>query len=290
MASTTSANVIVPEVWGDMAQAEFIGAVKVLTSGAVVYDDTLEGNPGDTVDFGSWNALTELADLAESDVLVPEALTTSSHNVTIKEAGKAVAIKDRAKLVALGDPEAEARRQFGVLAARKLDGDLIAAAVANNGANGGAPLSVATTEDAAFSWSIVVDAIEAFGDEWEPSDFAGLFVRSEHMGDLFRDSQFIDADKLGSSDTPVRRGQIGAIAGVPVYVTNRLRAAGAAPQGAQAALIKRNALGALYKRRPIVESDRDILARETVVTTNLHYAVKRLTNKGVCVINFTNAV
>jgi hypothetical protein len=52
--------------------------------------------------------------------------------------------------------------------------------------------------------------------------------------------------------------------------------------------MKRGALGLLYKRRPLVESDRDILARSTVVTTTLHYAVKRLNDKGVCVGTLAN--
>ncbi|MGW6156273.1 hypothetical protein ACWFRM_24535 [Streptomyces sp. NPDC055144] len=71
-------------------------------------------------------------------------------------------------------------------------------------------------------------------------------------------------------------GQIGAVAGLPVIVTNRITAG-------KFLLLKNNSMGLLYKRRPIVETDRDILKRTTVVTTNLHYAVKRLDDKGVCV-------
>ena len=49
----------------------------------------------------------------------------------------------------------------------------------------------------------------------------------------------------------------------------------------------RGALGALYKRRPIVERDRDILKRTNVITTNVHYAVKRLSDRGVCMGTLT---
>lgn len=281
MEATGSADVIDPEVWGDMAQAEFDGAVRVLTSGAVVYDNTLEGQPGSTVEFGAWDALTDLVDLDEDDVLVPEKMGTSSHNVTIKEAGKAVAIKDRAKLVSLGDPEAEARRQFGVLAARKVDADLIEAAFADYGDNGGAPLQHVGEAGQPFGWDLVAESLEQFGDDFEPSEYAGLFIRAEQRTTIYKDELFVDATKLGG-ESVVRRGQIGDIAGLPVFVTNRL------PLG-QAGIIKRNALGALYKRRPIVESDRDILARETVVATNLHYAVKRMTRKGVLSLRMTPA-
>ena len=43
----------------------------------------------------------------------------------------------------------------------------------------------------------------------------------------------------------------------------------------------------MHKRRPVVEQDRDILARTTVVATTMHYAVKRLNDEGV--VNITIA-
>src|SRR5690242_1728456 len=110
MTDTTSADVFIPEVHADMAQAEFLGAVKVAGSPAVMEDNTLEGNPGESVDFPKWDALTDLADLAETDVLVPEQMGHTTSSATIKEAGKAVEVKDRARLVGLGDPLAEAAR------------------------------------------------------------------------------------------------------------------------------------------------------------------------------------
>jgi len=287
MPQTTSAAMINPEVWGDMAQAQFTGAVRVGGSPAVVEDNSLEGVPGDTIHFPKWGALGELDNLTEGTPMNTTAMSTDAATATIKEAGKAVEITDRARLIALGDPEAEARRQFGVLAARKVDADLIAQAQADETAQGGGtPLAVTIPGSGAgvtgkLGWAnAIVPAIGAFGDEWEPSDFAGLWINSAQLGEVFADDQFIDASKLGGTDTPVRTGQLGSIAGVPVYVTNRLAAG-------KFLIMKRNALGLLYKRRPLVESDRDILARSTVITTTMHYAVKRLDDKAVCVGSLT---
>lgn len=278
MVQTDSTSVIIPEVWGDMAQAEFLGAVKVLTSGAVVYDNTLEGQPGESISFPKWMALTELQDLTEGTPLVPEKMDSSSAQATIKEAGKAVEITDRSKLVGLGDPEAEARRQFGVLSARKLDRDLITAAAADETAQGGGnPLRYTTAAGkTTFTYlDAIVPAVAQFGDEWDPALFAGLFIHSQQFAQVIADPQFIDQAKLGAT-TPVLSGQLGVLAGVPVAITDRLTAG-------QYMMLKRNSLGALYKRRPLVESDRDILARSTVVTTTQHYAVKRLTDRGVLI-------
>lgn len=279
MTQTTKSLVVVPEVWGDQAQAQFLGQVKLLTSGAVLYDNVLEGAPGETVHFPKWGAIGELDNLTETTAMTPVAMSTDDATATIKEAGKAVEITDKAALTSLGDPGTEARRQFGVLAARKLDADLITQAQADeSSAGGGTPLSVtASTGQTTLSWDRVVDGIAKFGDEWEPSDFAGLFINSAQMAEAFRDSNFIDASKLGNSGTVINRGVIGIMGGVPVYVTDRVAAK-------KVLLVKKNALGALYKRRPLVESDRDILARSTVITTTMHYAVKRLDDRGVCVV------
>jgi hypothetical protein len=205
----------------------------------------------------------------------------SASSATIKEAGKAVEFSDNALNNALGDPRGEAQRQFGILAARKVDSALITQAQADETAQGGGqPFTFTIAAGGGktkLTWlDYIVPSIGKFGDEWEPSDFAGLWINSAQLGDIFADSQFINAATLGANGTPVTTGQIGAVAGVPVLVSNRVAAK-------TFLLMKKGALGLLYKKRPNVESDRDILARSTVVTTTMHYAVKRLDDKGVCV-------
>lgn len=278
MPTTTAANLIIPEVWADLSQAKFLGAVRVLGSGAVMSDDTLVGQPGDSIDFPTWDALGELDDLTEGVAMTTTVMGQRASKATIKEAGKAVEITDKALLTGLGDPRAEAQRQFGILAARKVDASLIAQAQADETAQGGGtPLSFTTAPTKTkFTWAdSIVPALAKFGDEWDPSEFAGIFLNSAQHAEAAVDPQFIDASKLGA-DTVVRTGQIGAIAGLPIFITNRVTAG-------KFLVLRNNSLGALYKRRPVVESDRDILKRTTVITTNVHYAVKRLDDKGVCV-------
>ncbi|MGW1772530.1 phage major capsid protein [Streptomyces sp. NPDC002104] len=278
MPMTTADKLIIPEVWGDLSQAKFLGAVRVLGSGAVLTDDTLVGQPGDTIDFPTWDAIGDLDDLTEGTAMTTTVMGQRASKATIKEAGKAVEITDKALLTGLGDPRAEAQRQFGILAARKVDAALITQAQADETAQGGGlPYQFTTAAGkTTFTWNdAVLPALAKFGDEWEPSEFAGLFLNSAQHVDAAGDPQFIDASKLGT-DTVVRTGMVGAIAGVPIFITNRI-----APR--KFMLLKRNSLGALYKRRPIVETDRDILKRTTVITTNVHFAVKRLDDRGVCV-------
>lgn len=274
MALTTASDLIVPEVWEDVTQATFLGQVRVAGSAAVMQDDTLVGQPGDTINFPKWGALGELDTLTEGVAMTPATMTQTASSATIQEAGKAVEITDTALLTAIGDPIGEAQRQMGILAARRVDASLIAQAQADEtAAGGGTPLTANT--GATFGWGSIVAGMAAFGDEFDPAQFAGVYINSAQMASLFNDDQFINAANLGAA-TPVTTGQIGVLGGMPVIVTDRVAAG-------KWLLLKRNSLGLLYKRRPIVERDRDILKRTTVVTTNVHYAVKRLDDRGVFV-------
>jgi N4-gp56 family major capsid protein len=291
MATTTSADLYAPEVWADVAAATFTGKAVVATSPAVVEDNSLEGVPGDTINFPKWMALSELDDLDEGTPMVPEKMGQSNSQATIKEAGKAVEISDKAKLTGKGNAQDEAIDQFGILAARKVDADLITAAQAvvvggvtyadGTTATDSAPLTWAPTADATFSWDTYVDATGEFGDDLEPEDFAGIYINSAQRAQLFKDDDFVRADGSAGNDV-IRRGLVGALGGVPVVVTNRVAAG-------QFLVLKNGSLGLMYKRRPLVEQDRDILARATVVTTNLHYATKRLKDSGVLVASLTAA-
>ena len=286
MADTMKANVFDPIVWGDMAQAEFKTRAVVATTDAVMTADTLAGQPGSTIRFPRFAALADMTNIAENASIVPETLSQEASEATIKEAAKGVAYTDLADLAGLGDIETEAVRQFGVLAARKVDADLIAAATAT--VTGGITVQGGTARDSApishalngatLTWSGIVDALEKFGDDFEPSEFSGLFIRAEQRSQIMKDDTFIHASELqaGGDGSIVGRGFIGEVAGLPVYVTNRLDAK-------NFLILKKNSLGLLYKRRPQVERDRDILARKNIVTINMHYAVKRLTDTGVLV-------
>ena len=264
---------IVPEVYADLAQAAFTGKVKVLGSPAVVEDNTLVGQPGETITFPKWGALGELDDLTTGVAMTPVELEQTSASATNKEAGKAVKINDRDKLTMLGGTggaQSEAVRQFAVLAARKVDGDLITEAIS---AAPAARTVTAAAGQTTLSWDRLVDLFATFGDEFDSAEFAGLYINSAQMGDVFRDATFIETAKVGDNSV-VRRGVIGTLGGIPVQVSDRVTAK-------TVLAIKNASLGALYKRRPLVEADRDILARQDVVATNVHYAVKAINPLGV---------
>lgn len=290
MAKTLSTDLYRPEVWADLAYEKFVGKAIVATSPAVVTDDQLVGEPGDTVNMPKWKNLDDMEDLEETDVLVPEKLSQSNSQATIKEAGKAVEWTDKAQLTGIGNVQDEAIRQFGILAARKVDADLIAAATATvtggityadgTTATNSAPLSLTAT--GGLTWANIVKAGLLFGDDFDPTEFAGLYVNSAGAEVMMNDDKFIAASQNAGGNGLLSNGLLGTRNGLNIFLTNRLSAT-------KALLLKQNSLGLFYKRRPVVEQDRDILARSTVVATNLHYAVKRIADDGVVDITLAAA-
>jgi hypothetical protein len=245
-----------------MVAAEFPGKL-VFGSGqfSSVYDD-LEGVPGDTLHFPKFNALTDAADVAENEDLPIERLTTADDTATIKEAGKAVEITDKSILVGMGDPVAEAARQLGIVVARKIDADLQAALLAETDARD------ETFSLAGFGVDDMWALRDLFGEDGaDPSLFSGYILNSARHSNIRSSDDFNSADKVGQGNQVLVKGYVGSFGGVPVIVSDRMPAA-------NVVLLKGNPLGLAYKRRPIVEADRDILARTNLITTNVHYGTK----------------
>lgn len=290
MAATASSDLYAPEVWADLAQASFTGRSILLQ--ATQSDDELAGQPGDVVKFPKWMALGEMEDQVELVPMETEKLTQSATEARIKEAGKAVEISDTAALVGIGNAQDEAIRQFGILTARKIDADLYAAAVAvtvggrtfadGRAAVDSSPLIYNAGVGVDISWDGIVDASKMFNDDFETSDFSGLYINSAERATVMKDDDFIKANQGAGTNAQIQRGLIGDINGMSVFVTNRV------PAG-KSLMLKTNSLGLKYKRRPLVEQDRDILARSTVVATNVHFGAHRINDAGVLVINWKTA-
>ncbi len=282
MAVTLSGDLYSPEVWADLATQEFQGKVVVANSPAVKNLGDLEGRPGDTVVFPKWSLLTEMPVIQEQDVLVPEKLTQTSSRATIQEAGKAVEFSDTAKLTGIGNVQDEALRQFGILSARRVDADLIAAATAvetggithadGTPAEDSAPLTA--TLAGGFTYENLVTLSLLFEDDFDPADFGGVYLNPADMATIMKDRDFISSHQGNGANRMIHQGSVGTLYGLNFFVTSRLAKN-------KALVLKRDSLGLMYKRRPIVERDRDILARTTVIATNLHYGCKRLVDKGV---------
>lgn len=287
--TTTASDLIVPEIWGDAMMVTVLGKAALVA--LVDADDELVGVPGDSVNFPKFNYIGDADDLIEGVAMETSQLTMTDSKATIKEAGKAVELTDTAVLTAIGRPNDQARMQLGLSIARKIDRDIRTAAeltvtgsVDPENPNT-APLSVDVAGP--FSWAAYTAGTALFGDEYDPSEIAGVVIHSQQHQSLMLDPNFLSVDKFGAGAV-IMRGQVGQIGMAPIIVSDRTTVTGVEGSEVYTALIiVKGAIALKYKRRPIVETDRDILKRTNIITTNVHYAVKRVNDRGVVAVRTT---
>lgn len=265
MAQTLKADVFVPEIATDVATAEFPNQLALGFGGSpfvtVIPEDTL-GDEGDTVKFPRYNALSEMGDLSEGTAMVAEKMTTAQDTAVVVVGGKAVEITDWASLASRGDPSEEVGRQVATLAARWADKKIVAEAETS---------ALDHTVAATFSWNAFVDAIITDWGDRAMSDVGGLVVHSKVMGDIMKLAEFTKADQLGQPGA-LTRGFIGNIGGYPVYVSDRLTVTAGAPNTYTNLILKRGAIGIKFQRQLLVEQDRDILMKSTVIAADIRAA------------------
>lgn len=290
--TTTTADLIIPDVWADAVAPVILGKSVMIQLADV--DDQLVGQPGETVIFPKFDYIGDAVDLTEGVAMDTTKLSMTDSRATIKEVGKAVELTDSATLAAIGNPKSQAQTQLALAVARKIDADLrVAAERIVTGSSdpedpNTSPLVLAVT--GALSWNVLTQGLALLGDEYDPDEIAGIVIHSVQHQQLLNDPNFLSADKFGPGAV-IQRGQVGVIGRMAVFVSDRATAVtdvdsgtGGNQAGYKALIIRKGALALKYKRRPIVETDRDILKRTNIITTNVHYAVKRIDDRGVIVI------
>jgi N4-gp56 family major capsid protein len=265
MAVTVKSNLVVPEVFANIVEGEFLTKAKLLKF-AKVYND-LQGKPGDTIHFPKWGTLSEATDLTEAQAMTTEVLSASDTTATVKEIGKAVEISDTAILTAIGDPIAEAARQLATVLALKVDTDIKAELES-------ATNVVDHSADGVLRYEYIVEALAKFGENYD--DVVALVVHSKQASDLLKDSNFINASAFGQPVMVAGYQAIGKIAGIPVVISDRVSVVSGTPNTYVALLLRREPVAVAYKRELKIEQDRDILKRTTVIAATMHYAVKLL--------------
>jgi N4-gp56 family major capsid protein len=255
MAQTKLANMINPEVMADMISAQLPNLIRF--SPLANIDNTLVGRPGDTVTVPKFSYIGDAADVAEGAPIDLELLTTSSDTFSIKKAGKGLELTDESLLSGYGDPLGEAQRQLSLSIANKVDNDALVALATT-------PLVHPTAAGGKLDVATVDAAQQVFGDEElgsmvllaNPKDAAVLRADAANA--------WTRASELG--DTIVKNGTFGEVLGAQVVRSNKLA------EGT-AYLVKPGALAIYMKRDVMVESDRDITTKTTVITADEHYGV-----------------
>lgn len=298
--ATILASLIDPEVLAPMIEKKMVDAMKFAPLARLDY--TLQGRPGSTITLPSYAYIGDAEDVVEGDDIPIAKLTESFVTATIKKAGKGVQITDEAILSGYGDPVGEAISQLGTSIASKTDNDVVAILNAIQ-----APMIHAATEK--LTSDEVANALVKFGEDLDGDKV--LLIAPEQLAQLRTTEDWIPATDMGVQ--ALMSGVVGMIWGCQVVVSNKIKATPtytktgdneidpdktyyklednvytpvAEPVIADKDnyyevtqlsytnfIVKPGALAIYMKRDTLLETDRDIINKSTVMTVDKHYVV-----------------
>lgn len=250
-------NMFVPQVVGPEIINKLVDDIKFTPFAKVNY--TLQGVAGNTVTRWYYTYIGDAEEFTEGNAISYGELTQESKPVTIKKAGRGVALTDEAVLYSTGDVEAEAVSQIRMAIAQKIDNDCKAALdneIAENMTVGDGSKSIGA--------DLVQDALVKFGE-----DLGGklsLLIAPSQAKDIRNDVNFIPASEIKAE--MMISGAIGQILGANIVISNKVKAN---ENKITNYLLKDEPLTIEIKRSIMPERDRDIDKKITKMNADVHY-------------------
>lgn len=258
----SKANVNIPEVMTDLIQFDYENA---LVLGALCQINTdLEGKPGDKVTIPYTSVLTDAATVAEGVAVVPEDNSDGTIPVSIVKAGKAVEMTEEA-IDSAAYNVADTRR---VAIARSLAAG-VDKAVYTEMLTTNLKHDITADVVKTLTYDSIVDAQAKMGEEFYKNRPV-LVVHSKQFADIRKSTDFkAGAVALGLNFDSLIQGML---IDVPVIVSDRITKDGGNKY--HALLVAPGSVVLAYKKRPIIESDKDILSQKTYLASFVHYGVE----------------
>lgn len=261
--------IFVPEVFADALQTDFLGKLKLGTLAQQV--NGLEGQPGNAINLPYFTYAGDAAIVEAGVAITPDNLAGSAIKAIVQKAVKGFSITDEDATQGAGDPLGQIRLQMAESLAGAVDTALMTVALtATNKVGAG---------NAVISRDNMIDAQAKLGDKAEG---AVLMIHSKQLADIYKDDNFIKASELGA---PIMVGGIAAVGmfyGMPVIISDRVNKT--TGKVYTALVFKPEALVLGYKRAPIVEEQRNVLAGATYIVGNVHFAAALAKPAYVCKI------
>ena len=251
---TYLANLFNPQVVGDRINKKLFDYIRFAPL-ARVYNN-LEGRPGSTVTLPYYNSIGAATLVGEGQDIPISQLTERTVSVTISKYAKGVQITDEAVLSAYGDPIGEAVDQIAQSIGQAYDNAMLAAMGTSADAN-------MTTAAAALTADGIASALTLFGEDIDGDKV--ILVSPAGYETIRKANGWIPGTEVAAN--LIIRGTVGMIHGCQVVVSNKLIAANASY------IVKPGALAIYNKRGILVETDRDIINKSTVITADRHAAV-----------------
>lgn len=251
--ATKLANLFNPQVVGDLINAKLVDAIRFAPLCRV--DTTLVGRPGNTITLPAYAYIGDATAVGEGEDIPVAQLIESTVSATVAKVGKGVQLTDEAVLSGYGDPLGEAVRQIQTAIASKVDNDILAVLETIS------PDMTYTAAGATASADDIADALVKFGEDIEGGKV--LLVSPDGYAALRKADDWCPASEIAAS--LVINGAVGEVHGCQVVVSNKLVGK------KEAFIVKPGALALYLKRDILVETDRDIINKSTVVTADKHY-------------------
>lgn len=257
--ATKLASLIDPEVLAPIIEKKMVDAMKFAPLATLDY--TLQGRPGSTISLPSYAYIGDAEDVAEGDDIPIAELTQSSVDATVKKAGKGVQLTDESILSGYGDPVGEAINQLGLSVASKTDNDVVTVLNAIEDPMVHAATATLTSDE-------VANALVKFGEDLDGDKV--LLIAPEQLAQLRTTEDWIPATDMGVA--ALMSGVVGMIWGCQVVVSNKIKADETTGSYTNF-IVKPGALAIYMKRDTLLETDRDIINKSTVMTIDKHYVV-----------------
>ena len=280
MATTMKKNLIVPEVMADMITAKIPNMI-VATPFAKI-DNTLVGKPGDTVTIPQYKYIGDAEDVAEGVKAETVLLTADTTQVTVKKAMKAVELTDEAVESGYGNPVGEATTQLAKSIAAKVDNDVVDVITDEE------QVQLKYHADAPIGYTGITMGVDVFNEEFNSEK--AIFINPNQRTQLRLDPEFLSADKYDHK--VIETGEIGIIANCRVVVSRKVQLKDGFYLNP---IIKLNSetetedetpAVTIYMKRDVnLETERDTLARKTILSVDEMYAAA-LSNTGKVVLAY----
>lgn len=247
--ATKLAELINPEVMGAFAERKLEAEFKFAPLAVVGHE--LQGQAGDTLTIPVWGYIGKAEDVAEGQPIPISKMGQTKTTVKVKKAGKGIELTDEAVLSGLGDAVGEGEKQLAEAILDKVNKDCFDALI-------GTTTLQHTVEGGNLNADAVADALVYFKEDVHEGQV--LFVSPKRYAQLRKDPAWVTVlagEKFIS-------GQVGEIMGCSVVVSNTM-------SDDKALIVRAGALGLELKRDTMIESDRDIIHKSTIITIDKHY-------------------
>lgn len=284
MATTKISDVIVPEVLSSMASAQISNYLDFEKTGLVTSDynnvDIREGGHFAEVRFYNQLDATDADEVLEDDKsLTPSKISTGKDIGVVCHRGKAWGSRDLAAILSGDDPQKELANQVGKYWARRIAQALIA--VLNGNFNASGPLGTGATHPHALDQAVTsgtpvtlahtsaIDTAKLLGDAM--GDLEVIIMHSKVYADLLKE-KLVEFPTIFSPDMVDVKTK-GKYLGMEIIVSDDVPVDTSTPSFYKYTtyMAKKGCMYLGRQRDLMSETDRDILAFEDVISTNIHF-------------------